>query len=231
VIRRPRVPRLPPNGRPDPRSTVVPSTAVRRRRGPRPPDAVIAALRAALVIELRESGALVNDAEPRPTLGTRWKEAAQKALRAIGIGARRGVVSALPPGAAREAARAAPTPAPAGWVATVTRAVQRALRAAALATILESASGAAARHVLREHARQVRIIAEAAGAGWYIWTTQNDSKVRAMHWRLEGTVQRWDRPPLTDLPDFHGCPGEPNQCRCQAYPIVRPPGPGSTPQR
>jgi hypothetical protein len=218
TARRPRTPRIPPNGRPDPRSHAVPSTAVRRRRGPRPPDGVIAALRVALAVELRESGLVTDAAAPRPTLGTRWKEAAQRALRAIGIGARRGVVSALPPGAAREAARAAPTPAPAGWVATVTKAVQKALRAAALATILESAAGAAARHVLREHARQVRLIAQAAGVSRYIWTTMRDSRVRALHVALEGTVQRWDDPPLAGLPDFHGHPGDANECRCQPFP-------------
>lgn len=229
-MRAARVPRTPPNGRPDPRSRTVPPAAVRRRRGPQPPDRVVSQLREALREELAgQAGALHEDAPRRPTLGAVWKSAVTAAARAIGIGARRGVVSALPPGSARERARAAALPSPRGWVTRTTKAVLKALRGAALAVILEAGTGAARRAVFREHARQVELVALAAGAEFYVWTTRRDARVRALHARLDATVQRWDDPPLAGLPDFHGHPSEAAECRCQAFPFLG--GPGSSPRR
>lgn len=221
VTRRPaRVPRTPPNGRPDIRSAAIPSAAVRRRRGPQPPDRVVAQLRVALEIELAEQpGALVVDAAPPVRLGAVWKAAVNAAARAIGIGARRGVVSALPPGSARERARTAALPSARSWVGRVTKAVLKALRSAV--NLLAAGMRAASRWVFREHTRQVMLLSIAAGVSHYVWTTRRDSRVRPLHVRLDATVQRWDDPPLAGLPDFFGHPGEAGGCRCMPFPIVR----------
>jgi len=59
---------------------------------------------------------------------------------------------------------------------------------------------------------------EAIGVKRYIWRTRQDSRVRPGHARLEGTVQRWAKPP-----DVGGGrmlhPGEDWNCRCIAVPI------------
>jgi SPP1 gp7 family putative phage head morphogenesis protein len=62
--------------------------------------------------------------------------------------------------------------------------------------------------------------AEHVGAESYVWTTAGDWKVRPSHKKLEGTVQRWDAPPLSDPPDYHSHPGMIWNCRCTALPII-----------
>lgn len=87
---------------------------------------------------------------------------------------------------------------------------------------LRAGAAAIASAVMREHTRLVQWFARRAGADRYIWTTMRDSRVRALHVELEGTVQHWDAPPLAGLPNFFGHPGEAaGPCRCQAWPIVR----------
>lgn len=74
-----------------------------------------------------------------------------------------------------------------------------------------------------------------AGISGYIWTTSHDERVRGDpggmwpvgpkgggdHFRLDGTTQSWDLPPIVD--DRTGRtahPGEDYQCRCTAFPIL-----------
>ncbi len=48
--------------------------------------------------------------------------------------------------------------------------------------------------------------------------------VRPSHKKLDGTIQRWDSPPITTMPNqpVRRCaPGEDFECRCTAIPIVR----------
>lgn len=45
--------------------------------------------------------------------------------------------------------------------------------------------------------------------------------VRYYHAKLEGTIQRWDSPPVTDSTGRRNNPGEDFNCRCFARPIVR----------
>ncbi len=55
----------------------------------------------------------------------------------------------------------------------------------------------------------------AAGVTSYVWTTQNDSKVRDAHADLDGTTFEWDSGGDPD----EGHPGEPVHCRCIAFPV------------
>lgn len=75
-----------------------------------------------------------------------------------------------------------------------------------------------------ETARAASVLTQARakhiGAESYIWKTAGDYKVRPSHRRLAGTVQRWDDPPLSDLPDYHSHPGQVFNCRCLALPII-----------
>ena len=48
----------------------------------------------------------------------------------------------------------------------------------------------------------------------YIWRTSQDERVRPTHASLDGTPQRWDRPPAV------GHPGWDIQCRCVALPVI-----------
>jgi len=63
-----------------------------------------------------------------------------------------------------------------------------------------------------------------AGITKYEWLTSRDSRVRDDHKRLDGTVQRWDKPPITVTTGKRA--GERNhpsgdiQCRCQAIPVI-----------
>ena len=53
-----------------------------------------------------------------------------------------------------------------------------------------------------------------AGVGHYIWHTVGDDRVRASHEANEGQTFSWDDPPPT------GHPGEAENCRCSAEPVV-----------
>lgn len=54
----------------------------------------------------------------------------------------------------------------------------------------------------------------------YIWSTSKDRRVRDMHADLEGTVQRWDDPPVTNENGDRNHPGGDYQCRCVSVPIL-----------
>jgi hypothetical protein len=212
-------------------TAAIPPVEVRRRRGPKPPDHVVAALERALRAAADpDSGVVV--------LGAAWERAMVLALGAISRAARRGVLAALAGTGAVARARALPAPVPpADWFHQLTGSVRAALaeaRADAVpaahtdASIIErlkaalaAAVRAIANAVFGEHTRQVQVIARGAGADRYVWTTQLDDRVRALHVELEGTVQHWNAPPLAGLPDFHGHPGEAaGPCRCVAWPLL-----------
>jgi SPP1 gp7 family putative phage head morphogenesis protein len=62
---------------------------------------------------------------------------------------------------------------------------------------------------------------ESLGITEYVWSTSKDSRVRADHAELEGTVQQYADPPIVDQRDGRRAnPGEDFQCRCQPLPSV-----------
>lgn len=197
-----------------------PSLAVRRNRGPRPPEAIIAALQHAMRVEL----GLRQDATRAPgpqaaavRFGQRWQVSAQRAAVALISAAKRGVARALAGAAKRgvQGALVAPTAA-AVWVANLTRIVE-----AAAAKGAADAERAIAIETLRQHGTLVRFFAEQAGAQSYVWTTQSDTHVRTLHVELNGSVHTWANPPVSGTDGFRGAPGEPAECRCTAFPIMK----------
>ncbi len=73
--------------------------------------------------------------------------------------------------------------------------------------------------VLLYASRENRRRQQDAGVKRYLWVTMGDSRVRPGHARLNGTIQRWAKPP--DVGGGKRChPGEDFGCRCQAIPIL-----------
>lgn len=59
------------------------------------------------------------------------------------------------------------------------------------------------------------------GGTRYKWRGSNDSRERPDHVLLNGTTQRWDKPPITDSrTKARNHPGEDYQCRCHAEMII-----------
>ena len=59
------------------------------------------------------------------------------------------------------------------------------------------------------------------GSTSYVWRARHDSVTRPDHADLDGTVQYWDNPPITDKAAGRRCnPGCDYNCRCSASPIV-----------
>ena len=75
-----------------------------------------------------------------------------------------------------------------------------------------------------ETARSASVLVQARathiGADKYIWKAVMDWKTRPTHRELNGSVQEWSNPPLSDLPDYHSHPGQIFRCRCVALPII-----------
>lgn len=59
-----------------------------------------------------------------------------------------------------------------------------------------------------------------AGISKYQWSTSGDERVRATHEDLDGTIQNWDDPPVTNENGDRNHPGEDYQCRCIPRPIL-----------
>lgn len=59
---------------------------------------------------------------------------------------------------------------------------------------------------------------KAVGIKTYIWRTVGDERVREIHQELDGTVQDWNNPPVTNPEGEENHPGEDYQCRCTAEP-------------
>ena len=63
--------------------------------------------------------------------------------------------------------------------------------------------------------------AENLGVETYVWSISKDVRVRHDHKELEGSVQRYDTPPVVDVKTGRReKPGGDYQCRCQALPQV-----------
>ena len=63
--------------------------------------------------------------------------------------------------------------------------------------------------------------AEFVGSETYKWQTAMDEDVRMDHRRLQGTIQRWDSPPIADSRSgTRAHPGCIWNCRCYAIPII-----------
>lgn len=63
-----------------------------------------------------------------------------------------------------------------------------------------------------------RVFQVAVGVERYEWRTQRDWKVRPIHADLNGTIQRWDDPPVISKDGRRGHPGDDYNCRCIAIP-------------
>lgn len=59
-----------------------------------------------------------------------------------------------------------------------------------------------------------------AGIEEYQWSTSSDERVRPMHDDLDGTIQQWDDPPVTNDAGDTNHPGGDYSCRCVAIPIL-----------
>ncbi len=69
-----------------------------------------------------------------------------------------------------------------------------------------------------------------AGVERYIWTTSLDERVRPDHADLDGSIQRWDDPPIVDRrTGRRGHPGFDYQCRCSAVAVLDEPAEGEAP--
>lgn len=66
-----------------------------------------------------------------------------------------------------------------------------------------------------------RVHYQAMGFEKFIWQTRADSRVRDLHKKLNGTVWRYDDPPVVDeRTGAKGLPGQIWNCRCQAIPYI-----------
>lgn len=208
-----RLPRPPPLVR-----QVVPPNHVRARRGPRPPDAIARQLAAALAMDLREHGGP----------DTRWRAALAAAVLALAAWARRGVVAALPAGPQRELAAAAEAlgygDASDADLEELDHQVRTKLADSnpgdGFAAILAAVLAVISKELGQVHAAHVAHFARAAGSRGYVWTTQQDERVRQLHRELEGTRQLWSDPPVCGTDGFRGHPGDAGGCRCSPYPLL-----------
>jgi len=66
----------------------------------------------------------------------------------------------------------------------------------------------------------VQARAQHIGAEQYIWHTVRDTAVRLEHRKLEGSVQRWDDPPVAEANGERHHPGNFPNCRCYAEPLL-----------
>jgi SPP1 gp7 family putative phage head morphogenesis protein len=177
-----------------------PTTATRRRRGPQVPHNVMAFL---IQEWERHHDAL--------TSGLGWRGALRTAWRQLQRQARRGVASALGAvGLGGFVGQVAPPPVRDrdDWELDIT--------AGAAATGVR----AIANGVMEAFVGMVEWFARGVGAHDYIWTSQNDDRVRTLHRLLNGTRQSWDDPPVCGTHGFRGAPGEPAGCRCTPFPVL-----------
>jgi SPP1 gp7 family putative phage head morphogenesis protein len=61
--------------------------------------------------------------------------------------------------------------------------------------------------------------AQFVGSQGYLWRTAHDADVRPEHKEMEGVYVRWDRPPVTDMPNGYHAGCGPN-CRCFPEPVL-----------
>lgn len=104
--------------------------------------------------------------------------------------------------------------------AEIAEALERAYPDTTEAWLLNRATLIARTETARTASVLTQARAEHVGAEEYVWRTAGDARVRPSHKRLNGTVHRWDEPPLSDPPDHHSHPGQIWNCRCVALPIL-----------
>ncbi len=78
-----------------------------------------------------------------------------------------------------------------------------------------------ARNIAREGVgwltgRTVEALQRGAGVQAYVWRGMLDEKERETHVALEGTAQRWDDPPISEVAGERFHPGQAWNCRCFA---------------
>lgn len=73
---------------------------------------------------------------------------------------------------------------------------------------------------LKANANLTQVRQAEAGVTRYLWSTSRDERVRPMHKDLEGTIHRWDDPPITNDRGDRNHPGGDYQCRCVAVPVL-----------
>jgi len=74
--------------------------------------------------------------------------------------------------------------------------------------------------VLKYNGELTQLRHKEAGVERYEWSTSQDERVREEHAALNGTIQRWDDPPVVDRKrNRRHHPGEDFQCRCVAIPV------------
>jgi SPP1 gp7 family putative phage head morphogenesis protein len=78
----------------------------------------------------------------------------------------------------------------------------------------------AADQVLKANGDLTRIRHREAGIVQYRWSSSKDVRVRESHKALEGTIQAWDAPPVTNEDGERNHPGGDFRCRCVATPIL-----------
>jgi SPP1 gp7 family putative phage head morphogenesis protein len=60
----------------------------------------------------------------------------------------------------------------------------------------------------------------AAGLSQYTWSGAIDERERETHVELEGTVQNWNDPPVSEENGDRNHPGEAPRCRCVGIPYI-----------
>lgn len=109
----------------------------------------------------------------------------------------------------------------------VDEAVRTGMRASALANDIEALgkkSRGEAERIARDqiasaNGELTKARQEQVGVTTYVWRTMNDERVRKDHAKLDGTIHRWDEPPIVDSrTGRRRNPGGDYQCRCYAEP-------------
>jgi SPP1 gp7 family putative phage head morphogenesis protein len=85
---------------------------------------------------------------------------------------------------------------------------------------VERANVIARTETARTAAALTQVRAEYVGSTHYRWLSSRDGRTRKLHRKLDGTVHRWDSPPIAEESGERHAPGEFPNCRCVAIPLV-----------
>lgn len=66
----------------------------------------------------------------------------------------------------------------------------------------------------------VQVRAQTVGSEGYIWRSAEDSDVRPLHAKLDGTFHRWDTPPVAGSKGERAHAGMIYNCRCYCEPVI-----------
>jgi SPP1 gp7 family putative phage head morphogenesis protein len=117
----------------------------------------------------------------------------------------------------------------AGLDAEIMDAARRGLLTKDLRKIVSQRLGIGARHaqfiardqIAKLNSKITESTQKAAGIESYKWRSSRDQRTRERHRELDGTIHRWDDPPVVDpKTGRRDHPGEDYQCRCVAIPVV-----------